>query len=795
MRFRMQHSRIHALAAVLCLAFSVLPFPCGASCCASGAEPSIDLIELGFGGLGRVGHRIPVRLHAEGLPDGEELRAVVTVPDPRGNLCAQEIAKGQAEGGRIELLGSVAIGRLEGQLQIEIENEAGERLCETTARIVERRSVAEFNRTENSDFGSAEANQIMLVRQSTTCVLTIGELAGIEEMEQLIGDDQGEGLRLQWCVLKDASQFPISLEALESVDHIVLEGSTRLSDRQTSVLKGWVKTGGHLILTAGSTVGEMLETELGKWIQPVFLFLFFFFSIFDFFALQNFVPGAVSLSTQRRTVSMARATSDQLRSIVLSLDGPLVSRAGIGAGRVTFVAVELNQRPLSNWDSLPRLYELLVFNRVLDNVSVVKSSSRRISSSGVSDLGTQLAATWDAVPPEQRWSSWQIMALMFVYMLIIGPLDYFIVTRLLKRAHLTWLTFPVMVATGCGLIYAQTGPDTASQTSRQIHVVDVSQEHDRQQTIHVRSWVSLSSHVTQRADVAAVQNRDQSWTTNTAAVDINWQGRAEDVYGGMYRAGGAGLGRQTYRVLSELHASSDEKTDLLTERRIVGLPMLAGGSQAVAAEWFVETDGSGLFNSKLTASGTGLLDGEVTLNLPVAISDWLIFYGNRVYQPGFDALDEQRVIQPNSVWRREPWVRASDLKTFLNGVRIIASRKPGSTQSEARQVTTPYNPASRNPLEILTMISLFDIAGGEAYCGVSNHSLQHMEVSENIRINTALLIGRIDAPPTSFLVDGEAVTSSESGSIVRLLMPVKRRAAEEQAATTLEEALLEKSND
>ncbi len=61
----------------------------------------------------------------------------------------------------------------------------------------------------------------------------------------------------------------------------------------------------------------------------------------------------------------------------------------------------------------------------------------------MSDLGTQLQAVYDAISPETRWSSWQIMSMMALYVLIIGPLDYVVVVLLLKRAHLTWITFPL----------------------------------------------------------------------------------------------------------------------------------------------------------------------------------------------------------------------------------------------------------------------------------------------------------------------------------------------------------------
>ena len=93
------------------------------------------------------------------------------------------------------------------------------------------------------------------------------------------------------------------------------------------------------------------------------------------------------------------------------------------------------------------------------------------------------------------------------------------------------------------------------------------------------------------------------------------------------------------------------------------------------------------------------------------------------------------------------------------------------------QVTTPYNPKSRDPLEILTMVSLFDAAGGEAYSGLRNNSLRKLELSDSIRMNAALLVGRIKDVPSEFIVDEQRLEPAQSQTIIRILLPVVRKQA------------------
>jgi hypothetical protein len=458
--------------------------------------------------------------------------------------------------------------------------------------------------------------------------------------------------------------------------------------------------------------------------------------------------------------------SDQPRVIVNSINGPLLSRISAGAGVVTMVAVDLNLKPLNRWLSLSQFYEMLLFDRLLDASGEQVNRRGRISSSGVTDLATQLANASDAIPADERWSSWHAMLMMLVYLVIIGPLDYFLVVRLLQRPKLTWLTFPLLVATACGLTAWWSTSHRSAATMREVHLLDVGQDRLRQ-TVHKRSWSSLSTADARYGRVAANPRPaivgESSSSENETLI---WHGRAEDVYGGLYRSGGAGLGQKTSRRL-ELNAPA-----------FTSVPLMVDGSQAFLAESFEGVSANQVFESRLNMPASGLLDGSFVHHLPAAIEDWVIVLGNRVYLPSQKADEKFRRIEPNEPWSRDSGgVRISEIRDFLRGVRLVSRERTSSDKKNAStttQIQSIYDTRGTNPLDILLMISLYDSAGGENYSRLQDDYLRRDEVSDTSQLNTALLIGLVDLPLTQLQLDDQVIEPAESRTDVRFFLRVNR---------------------
>lgn len=721
---------------------------------ATGNAGDWSTIELGYQGVGKVGKWIPVNASAVKLSADQQVELQAAFTDPRGDTCVQIVASGTADAsGQAELGGYFCVGRLEGRGELLLVDLDGDVICRQTI-------VHSEDANPVVDAEQKIQTQLKLYRLDVPILLTIGEVAGIEELLRNTELMSQRRTVLKAINLPTASQLPEEELGLDIVDMILLVSDFSANQKQAAAIRDWTEAGGDFYCSVGQNVSEFVQSNTGRWISGKFDIEPTSVTIRDLSALQSFVPGGSRLETGRRSVPMAVAQSSQSAIKVDFLNGPLVSSQSAGAGTLTFVAVDLNERPIDRWLSLPQFYELLLFNEKLSQTTGVSSRSSRISQSGVSDLSTQLMATVDAVP-ERKWSTWGILAAMAGWLLLIGPIDYLLVTRIFKRPHTTWITFPLLIGLGVAFVVWSLGSDKTN-TLNQLHFVDIFPDDDGAH-VHTRSWMSLSSAQTARTNLTATPNLLAGPDVST---QLMWSGRPEDVYGGMYRAGGIGLGRQEY----------SHRFD--SPNALSAMPMLTDGSRQLAAEWrckLPNDSGTPIVESTLAASGYGLLTGSFTHSLPAGLEDFIIVHGNRVYRT-ITGNDQLSLAAGQSWEARSEQVAASDIKAFLNGQRLVKSDEPSRRGSS--QAITAYDTKSADPMYILAIASFYKISGGSKYVGLSQEYLRDMELSDTIKLNHAVLIGLIETPATLLSADTDEVTASKSQTLVRLLLPVRRGPAE-----------------
>ncbi|MCP4170597.1 MAG: hypothetical protein GY758_07490 [Fuerstiella sp.] len=719
-------------------------------------------LRLGYDGVGKVGKWLPITAVAAGLPAGEDVQLRAAFTDPRGDTCIQIADEGKVDAdGSVTLSGCFRCGRMEGLGKVSL-NVSG---APDTAIL--RTTVVHAEEVQQYSSNVPVQRSLKLNKAGILTLMTVGEVAGIEELLRNTEFYSSAQPLLQGVHIESLQQFPDVALALESIDYLLLTDNFAMSSAQTSAIQQWVRVGGNLLVSAGDSVTDFVKTELGNWLSPVFGIGSEPIQTRDLTSLQGYVQGASRIEDNRKSVPMAELQSGQSLAEVESLSRrPIIGRQSVGTGVVTLIAVDLNQRPLSQWPSLPQFYETLLFGEKLTMRSGKTSRNMRISQSGVSDLATQLMAAVDATSDAGRWSTWGVMGIIVVWLLLIGPVDYVLVTRVLKRPHFTWVTFPALIIGGAAVVYSF-ATDSPSLQLNQWHVVDVTADEGRSH-IMARSWMSVSTPATMRTDVKAVPSLRDDFSSGPAT--LTWAGRPEDVFGGMYRAGGIALGRQSY---------TQEGPD---DGRLLGLPFLENGSRSLFAEWSRESDR--LIDTRLSVSGFGLLTGTFSHNLPFAISDCVIAYGNRVYRTR-GSTGETTVLSAGDVWDSgSPDIFAFDLKTWLNGSRTV--RPVGGELRSNRgstTVNTPYDKSSVDPHYILTMASLFDTAGGSAYTGLSQALFRQMELSDTIRLNHAVLIGLTGTPATSLTVDNVAIEPTVSQTVVRLVLPVNRKLSRGLAPT------------
>ena len=747
------------------------------SAAVNAASNGVDVsrLRLGLGGLGRVGCWIPIRFEASGLPSGSTVKLVVIASDAHGDQCSDNVATTLSDSsGKIAVASVFMTGRLDGNIIVRLLGDKDSVLWEHVVRCQKTpdpQRKLDFSIPDTAESIEPVQPNLYLMRHGPISLATIGIPEAVASLANELAASESTKETLAVMSVESIDDLPTSRRGLDCVDFLYLVDAYGLSELQRQAVEEWVTSGGHLIVSCGEDLSQLLQSAVGNWLQPVFEIEPTPMFSQDLSALQNFVSGSSQLQTYRKSVPLMKLRSDQAWSVVDSINGPLMQRVSYGAGMITVVAVDLNTKPVTQWLSLPQLYEMLIFGRQLETSESRASRSGRISSSGVSDLATQLAVVSDAVPAADRWSTWSVMLLIVVFLLVIGPMDYLLVVRLLKKPHLTWLTFPVLITAACVLAVVWVGTRDAPLIARQVHLLDVTHP-SLKQSIRMRSWGSISAadsgHISVTTKPLSIASTGGHNLTTDAQTTVSWHGRAEDVYGGLYREGGVALGRQLSHRSDGLDGQGSGFSSV---------PMLADGSSAFLGETTADVSASLVVESHLRVPPSGLLEGEFTHHLSSPIRDWAVVFGTRVYRPSSKASASASVIEPGKPWSRDNnSVAVSDLREFLKGVRTPEHSTPTKNIGEPNhiQIKSFYNTQGTNPLDILMMVSLYEVPGGETFVKLQNNALRRDDVGDAIHLNTVLVIGTLDGPLSELIVNGATVTPTDSQTVVRLLLPVMR---------------------
>ncbi len=713
-------------------------------------------VTVGYQGCAQVGEWMPVRATGKDFEPQTQLSLLVHSVDARGNATLEvcDTATSTQEG-TIALKGLARSGRLDTPLELQIvDSDQSMVLCRTIVRCQE--SFFE----EDNDIQTS----LRLYRQDSRFLLTIDDLPGVDELLDSVAATSPESPGLVGARLGSAAEFPVTSDELDLFSTVVVSGAVSLNPRQLSALRSWTSAGGHLIVSCSDEVGKLLESDFGQWIDGYFKLAGETRKVTDsdLGAMQQLLPHSTRISTLMWDVQMSQIGSEQVNSLANSANGPLVARASVGAGRMTFVTVNLSRKPLSRWTSLPEFYGMLVLGSDFNQSNTAQRSSR-ISSSGVTDLSTQLLATVDPIPQTGRWAVWSVMGITFAWLMLVGPIDYLLVVVLLKRPHLTWLTFPLWVVLAFAGLHSLK-PNVAEPVLNAVHLVDITQDSELH-TAHNRSLISLSVPNTARGDLIA-HAHDSLADANTP-VQFSWLGRAEDVYGGMYRSTGIG------------GISADYQHQFDKPYALHAVPFLVDGSFETEAVWSVSSS-TPLVESDLNVSGFGLVNGSIKHHLDVPVRDWVVAFGNRLYRPKGTVQDEWA---PGESWSFEQGSsHVTDLKSWLTSPRN-RKRSGSGREPSAYGAAVRYNRGGRDPLDIALIMSLYELAGGEAYTGLTHHPFHSMDVSASVRTNYALLIGAVDTDTVMLELNGNVIVPTASTGIVRILFPVDRRPAKPVAQT------------
>ena len=323
----------------------------------------------------------------------------------------------------------------------------------------------------------------------TYVVLSLGgKLPGFELPKPTTNAETAGDLRagrVELAAIGDVSLLPDQWFGYEAADLVVLTTGTgsdeflrRLfgdqvsaSDRaKRAALLEWVRRGGRVVVSVGSNAGLVAQLP----------------------ALQEFLPfgvkpdapsrsvGGLTLSWTGRdsniivqainpkagTMPAANLAAKPGRAARVLIPPPnrqtddkepVAVQAAFGLGRVTVLGFDLDRAPFTELGRRPEFWDWVLREAGASRASVGNDGKPRTASSGYGEDEDELAAalrthvdTFDGVPVISF--GW-VAIFIVLYILLIGPVEYFFLKKVLGRLELTWVTFPIIVLTVSAAAY------------------------------------------------------------------------------------------------------------------------------------------------------------------------------------------------------------------------------------------------------------------------------------------------------------------------------------------------------
>jgi hypothetical protein len=229
----------------------------------------------------------------------------------------------------------------------------------------------------------------------------------------------------------EVSDLPPQYQALMAINTVFLYdvNSEDFSVGQREAIQQWVSMGGHLIVIGGPNWTQT-ATSLNDWLP----FLPTSNQNINDISVFNSLLGFSGELTGRTFVTTGNVRDDA-RILLATEDGlPLVIRGEMGLGTVDYLTIDPSLEPFRSWEHQQDFWIHLINSR-----APLPGWIRGI-------LDQDYAARSVAILPGINLLPSVISMIGFIlaYILLIGPVNYWVLSRLNRRA-LAWLTIPFLI--------------------------------------------------------------------------------------------------------------------------------------------------------------------------------------------------------------------------------------------------------------------------------------------------------------------------------------------------------------
>ncbi len=700
----------------------LLASPLAAAPAAIGAA-SISNVKLGLGGRFKLGHWSPVWIQLNAAD--EPLRGDLHVEVPDGDdLWSSYVGGGFADvdvpaGEQRTVLGYVRVGRAGGSMIVRFDSRDGPALSQV-------HSLEQFG---------------LAITTSSQRVVVVGDNIGMDQAQRYLRRRDGE--EVVATLIEDTAGLPDRWYGYDGVNLLVLTTSRpdlyeELTPAQRAAIVTWVELGGRVMMTVGAQGeqaladgGLLAQLAPGAWQRTM--------PLRETSALEKLAESSIRLDQSTGGESaqdvMLTTLSNPRGQILLAATNnrPLIIEDVRGFGHVIFVGIDLDRQPIAGWKERGRVVAR-VLEFALQESEPADDSHRggETTQLGFEDITGQLRASLDQFTGVRLVPFSLIAGLMIVYILLIGPGDYFLLKKVVRRMELTWLTFAVTAAAFAGLAWWLASLARSDQMLvNQVDVVDIDLD---AALVRGTSWLRLYSPANGKLNLSLQPAIEAGELAQSPGMLFGWQGLPGKGLGGMDDNSRLTVGGPSYEI-DNISPPGEP-----SQMEVKSLPVAHQRDERAVRPLVVQAELDADY--ELQSNRSKLLNGNVVNPLPVRLTGCVLYHDRWAYNLGTLEPGQQKPV--------------NDDLNYLNVKWMLTER----TVVEGDQRTDLWDHAMRDDVpKLMRMMMFHEAAGGRAHTALVHRYHGFIDLSRHLAADRAILVGRAEAPATTLIADGQPHSS------------------------------------
>lgn len=716
----------------------------GVLVCASGwlaaDDASVESDRAAFNCSAGFGHRfkpgiwVPLQIGVDDVLAASKFAA--TVPDGNGIPTTIEGPLLKVADGRYQ--GLVKIGRTSGTMNVELFDDSEEALAK-----------------QQFEFGTGETARA--VGSTAPLALVVEPKSAIRDLVKSVELQLFDGT-CEAVAIDDAAELPVHWLGYQSVETLYLSTSNlklarEISEQQIDAISQWVRQGGKLVIFGGVNGGALFNdsSPLSKLLPG------------DFESQEELSTGArLEWYASSRQPLLARGSTPLTATRLAPADGsiaepdqsalPVVVRQPSGFGQLIFCAVDLDSGPVAAWEARRNL--LLKATRPGLNLNQIASTDSEVL--GVARVGYRDLIGQLMLPLEQfrraGFLNFTVVAILIaLFILCVGPGDFFLLRRVAGRMEWTWITFPLLALAFCAAaIGISRAISPGSIQMNQLEIVDIDAASG---VVRGTQWSNVYSPISDRCDIGLPESSGLGLPLD--ARFVSWMGIPGEGLGSMQSSAARSFGEVAYQILIDIDV------EVATgESRLQQMPTGVSSTRTLLSRYTSQFPQNVVSRLRLDRA-RNRLRGTVTNPLEQKISGCRLLFENWAYVMDRPLLPGETI----DVYS-EMTERTSNFY-FSRQVREESDKGGG----------LPWNPQDDNIDRIAEMLMFHRVAGGRGYTGMTHGFLSSTDLSEQVSLRRAILFGKVDNASTELEIESNTGSAEidQANTWVRIIMPVDAR--------------------